>query len=171
MATLDYDIPTELITVQLPDLLVDLQEVWDQTAEFLSSFRAMSTPNFMFAGGKDDLGGGLRTAISLSLVDWLIRFAAQGGPAFVATEISGGNLIGKVGSLQGAAQDPVDPAAFTFIKLVRSTDASIVETGVSGLTAAESQALSDIDVATGDTLDQIKGAIIVDLGRAEAILR
>ncbi len=104
MATLDYDIPAELMTVRLPDLIVNLQEIWDQTADFLSSFRAMSTDNFMFAGGKDDLGGGLNTAISLTLVDWLIRFAAQPGPTFVATEISGGNLIGKVGSLQGATQ-------------------------------------------------------------------
>lgn len=148
MADLSYDIPTELITVELPDDTVTLQETWDQTATFISSFSAMTTDNFMFGGGKDDLGGGLLTAITLTLVDWRMRFAARGGPSFEPTEINGGNLVGNVGSLGGASQDPVDPADFTFIKLARSTDASLLETGVSGLTQEESDQLDQIDTTT-----------------------
>lgn len=145
MATLSYDIPNQLITVDLPDTEVLVQEIWDQSAVFLSSFQAMSTPNFMFAGGKDDLGGGLLSAISLTLIDWKIGFAARPGPSTVTTDIQGGNVVGRTGSVTGPTQDPIEQAAFTFIKLARSTDGVLIN----------SQALNDVS-------DQLLGRSVID---------
>tara|TARA_R110002096_G_C14661938_1_gene728449 strand:- start:43948 stop:44640 length:693 start_codon:yes stop_codon:yes gene_type:complete len=126
MATLTFDIPNQVIEVDLPDLNLTIQELWDQTQTFLGTHQAMSIPHFMFGAGKDDLGGGNFVGITVTLVDWCVKFADRAGPTTIVTTISGGNLVGRVGTIAGAVQHPVCSSLFTFNTINQSTSPALI---------------------------------------------
>lgn len=126
MANLTFDIANQKIIVSLPDTNVTIQELWDQTQDWLDTFEAMSVPQFIFGAGKDDLGGGNFVGITVTLVDWCVQFADRTGPSTEVTTITGGNLVGRVGSTIGAVQHPVCESAFTFNTINQSTSPALI---------------------------------------------
>lgn len=126
MPILSFDIPTQEIRVAAPDLELSIQELWDKTQEFLSTHEAMSESNFIFGEGKTDLGLGDFTGITVTLVDWCVKFDDRAGPTTVVTSVRGGNLVGRVGSLSGAIQHPVCASDFTFNIINQSTSPALI---------------------------------------------
>jgi len=126
MPVLSFDVPTQEIRVAAPDLELTIQELWDKSQEFLASHRGMSESTFIFGGGKEDLGGGDFVGITVTLVDWKVKFDDRAGPSTVVTSIRGGNLVGRVGSISGSIQHPVSAADFTFNIINQSTSPALI---------------------------------------------
>ncbi len=126
MPTLSFDIPSQEIRVAAPDLELTIQELWDKSQEFLSTHEAMSVSAFIFGAGKTDLGGGDFVGITVTLVDWCVKFDDRAGPSTVVTSVRGGNLVGRVGSLAGAVQHPVCASDFTFNIINQSTSPALI---------------------------------------------
>lgn len=134
MVTLRFDIPNQCIEVPAPEDTVFLQEVWDQSQEFLSSAAGMSIPTFIFGSGKVPLGGGKFTGIVVQLVDWQIKFDDRAGPTTEPMTVDGGDLVGFVGSLTGPTQFPVKPSSFTFVTVFQSTQPGLIDPGQAKIT-------------------------------------
>jgi hypothetical protein len=98
------------------------------------------------AEGKTDMGSGKFAVIFLFLINgWRLAFEARPGPTTVICEIADGNTFGRIGDKTSAAQHPIAPTDYVYAIVYQATTGASVETGVSGLTPSESQALLDID--------------------------
>src|SRR5476651_2252084 len=96
---LTFDFYNSIIEVPDPDVSLDMQYLIDQIRDVEDEL----TPGLAYeriadAAGKDDLGGGIFSSITVHLLDnWRIRFADRSGPATVQVTVSGGNLVGGPG--------------------------------------------------------------------------
>lgn len=103
-----FDFINEIITIPSPDTTLDIQYLIDQIADIEDDAIAIGYPKIADASGKNSLGGGVYTAITVNLLDsWRVMFAARPGPSTVQCTISGGNLVG------GPAGNPIAPSAYT----------------------------------------------------------
>lgn len=99
--------------------------------------------------GRDELGPGVQVGITVELLgSWQIKFPDGN---YVA-RIGGGNLVG------GADGDPIAYSAGVQTLLIQSAASTIIEVGVSGLTAEESEKLNQIAIIKNNT-DLIPGII------------
>lgn len=100
---------------------VSNQDIYDSITNFLDEVQALGVENFAFAGGLEPLTiAGQFVGLSLTLVDWRVQFDDRAGPADEEMAVLG-NLFGRVGSQSGASQSPIEPSAFTFVRIVEST--------------------------------------------------
>jgi len=102
-----FDFYNSIIEVPAPDTTLDMQflinEIRDTEDELTPG---MAYPKIADASGKDDLGGGIYTAITVRLLDnWRVRFEAR--TELTQCTISGGNLVG------GPGGNPIAPSTFT----------------------------------------------------------
>lgn len=98
------------------------------------------------ATGKNDLGGGVETGITVALRStWKLDFAAGSYQAAV----TGGNLADALARINNTGSPQV--------LVLASAAATLVETGTSGLTAGESATLMSI---AGDVLAQLNATTI-----------
>lgn len=115
-----------------------------------ASERGITYDQIASASGKDDLGSGVFTGITLALRStWVIEFAAG---AYQAT-VTGGNLAD--------ALDRVYNTGNPQVLMLASAASTLVETGVSGLTAQESADLAA--AAAGADPAAISTAVVTDL--------
>jgi hypothetical protein len=120
---LDFDFYNSIITVPIPDVTLDMQylinQIRDKEDELVPSF---SYPKIADASGKNSLGGGVFTAITVTLLDnWRVMFEGRtGDEGTVQCTISGGNLVG------GPGGNPVAPSAFQVLNL--SSAAGVIAT-------------------------------------------
>ncbi|MEN8252801.1 MAG: hypothetical protein ABFQ62_00270 [Patescibacteria group bacterium] len=123
-----FDHINQIIDVVSPQVDVDVQDLFNAIREEEQSIRGMAFPRICDATGKDDLGGGVTTGITLTLdPDWQLRFWSGSYTA----SIVGGNLVG------GHTTDgPVAYTAGVQVKLIQSAASTLV-TGGSALTTAE----------------------------------
>ena len=155
MAVFAFDIPSKIVTVLAPDTSVTVQEVYDVCRDFEDSPPMMSHNLIVDAEGKTNMGSGKFAVIFLFLINgWRLAFEARPGPTTVICEIADGNTFGRVGDKGSAAQHPLAPTDYVYAIVYQATTGAQIESGVSGLTAQESQALLDIDTnVDGLTLD------------------
>lgn len=115
---LRFDFYNSIIEVPAPDTTLDMQYLIDQIRDAEDNLSpGMAYPKIADASGKDDLGGGIYTAITVRLLDnWRIRFEARPGPETVQCFIVGGNLVG------GPGGNPIAPSAYT--QVVQQSSAS-----------------------------------------------
>lgn len=118
---MEFDFYNSIITVPDPDTTLDMQylidQIRDEEDELVPSF---SYPKIADASGKNSLGGGIYTAITVTLLDnWRVMFEARGGPNTVQCTISGGNLVG------GPGGNPVAPSAYTQVLNLSSAAGTI----------------------------------------------
>ncbi len=94
MATLTFDHFNKNILHLETDVTIDIQELYDKIKDEEDfPHISMTTPTIATATGKDDLGGGEFTAITLTLLNgWTLKsLTAPGSPTII--KVSGGNLI------------------------------------------------------------------------------
>jgi len=120
------------ITIQS---LVNQVRAWEDDQINLSHAKLLS------AGGKDVLGGGVLVGITATLENAKLKFAERTSPTIC--NVLGGNLVALDNN-----GDPMSPVEFSdnvSVIIAQSSSGIMVETGVSGLTSAESAKLADID--------------------------
>ncbi len=101
------------------------------------------------ATGKNDLGGGVSTGITVALRStWKLDFAAG---AYQAS-VSGGNLADALARIHNTGNPQV--------LVLASAAATLVETGTSGLTSGESALLAGIADVPADTVTALNAASI-----------
>jgi hypothetical protein len=133
---------TEIIDITSPQTEVDIQELLNAIRDAEDNFTGMAYGQIAVAGGKDDLGGGVITGITLRLLpNWQLRFWAGTYTAYIIN----GNLVG------GPGDQPVAFTAGVQIVLVQSASSTIVNAG--GLTQEEHDKLmTGLDVSIPDAV-------------------
>lgn len=122
-----FDFYNSIITVPIPDVSLDMQYLIDQVRDTEDEL----TPGEAYfkiadASGKESLGGGISTAITVRLLnDWRVMFEARTGPDTVQCSIGGGNLVG------GPGGNPIAPSAYTQVLNLSSAAGTIAGGGLS----------------------------------------
>lgn len=117
-AALVYDFYKKQVIVPDTDTSVSMQYLVDQTRTAEDELNtALSQTGILRASGKDDLGVGVFTGITVTLLDnWQVKFTDRPGPTEVQCFITGGNLVG------GIANNPI--ATSSFVRVVQNQSAS-----------------------------------------------
>ncbi len=108
------EIPAPTTTLLMQDLINEIRDIEDELG------LGMVHNKIADASGKEDLGGGVSTAITVRLLDsWRVRFEARSGPTTEQMVITGGNLVG------GLLGSPIAPSAFTQVLNLSSASGTI----------------------------------------------
>ena len=134
---------TQIIDVTSPQTDVDIQILLNAIRDAEDEGIGMVYPKIADADGKQDLGGGVITGITLYLYpNWQIRFWA----GTYTAHITGGNLIG------GPGDNPIAFTAGVQVILVQSASSTLVF-GTGGLTQAEHDKLmTGLDISLPDAV-------------------
>lgn len=118
---LTFDFYNSIIEVPAPDTSLDMQYLINQVRDIEDELSpGLNFGKIADASGKDDLGGGVTTAITVRLLDnWRVRFEARGGPTTTQCTISGGNLVG------GPGGNSIAPSAYTQVVMLSSASGVI----------------------------------------------
>jgi len=118
-----FDFINSIIEVPLPDTILTMQDLINQTRDQEDELNpGVNYSQIALATGKDDLGGGISTGITVRLLDnWRVRFAARPGPDTIQCFLSGGNLVG------GPSANPIAPSAFVQV-VQQSSSAGTIAT-------------------------------------------
>jgi hypothetical protein len=138
-----FDFYNQFIDITSPQTVVVVQDLLNEIRDAEYSELGMAYPKIANATGKDDLGGGVSTGITITLEpNWQLRFWAG---TYVAN-ITGGNLVG------GNAGQPIAFTAGVQVVLVQSAASTIV-TGGSALTAEEhTKLMTGLDASIPDAV-------------------
>ena len=123
-----FNFHTQIIFVTSPQTSVVIQDLLNaiRTEEF--AHRGLAYAKIADASGKESLGGGVLTGITVNLYpDWQIKFWEGNYQA----EIKGGNIVG------GPGGNPIAYTPGVQVKLVQSAASTIVTSGGSALTTEE----------------------------------
>lgn len=139
---LTFDFYNSIIEVPSPDTSLTMQYLINQARDTEDELvPGIGYSKIADASGKDDLGGGITTAITVRLLgNWRVRFQARGGPETVQCTISGGNLVG------GPGGNPIAPSAYTQVVNLSSAAGTIATPS----TAAETTNIKYLISSMGD---------------------
>jgi hypothetical protein len=114
-----FDFYNSIIEVPAPDTTLDMQFLINEIRDTEDELNpGLAYPKIADASGKDDLGGGVYTAITVRLLDnWRVRFEAR--TELTQCVISGGNLVG------GPGGNPIAPSAYTQVIQLSSASGTI----------------------------------------------
>lgn len=135
-ATLSFDRLTKLMTVDLPDTEITMQEIHNQVREYSAELVNLSIEQMISSGGKEDLKNGSFVGITSTLLDdWQIAFAARPGPTWVQCEIKGGNIVAENvnGPIYNTPYVNVNYAASSSATLVSGDDLTNLENQVTDI--------------------------------------
>lgn len=108
------EVPSPQTTLTMQELINAIRDIEDELSP------GMVYNKIADASGKEDLGGGVSTAITVRLLDsWRVRFEARSGPTTEQMVITGGNLVG------GLLGSPIAPSAFTQVLNLSSASGTI----------------------------------------------
>lgn len=147
----DYSAPGTPRILNIPDAVGDVtvQDVWDTLSAIAANLdnliyeKLIDRPQ---SGGKNVLSATKSVGISMVQNNIQIKFPDQTGPSWVIKRVIDGNAT-AIDHL-GAEIEALANSDFTNWKNEADVSAAIVETGVSGLTAAESAKIDSIDTNT-----------------------
>lgn len=122
-APLVFDFYNKQINIPIADTTLDMQFLVNETRNAEDELdTAMSQLSILSATGKDNLGGGVFTGITVTLLDnWQVKFADRAGPSEVQCFISGGNLVG------GIASNPIAVSSYVRVVQISSSAATIAK--------------------------------------------
>ncbi len=121
MATITFDRVNSFINIDTGvSNEVTIQEIYDDSQEYLQEPSQMNLPPFVEAAGKQDIGGGDQVGVTLTLkFGWVIRFLPEAGPSTTQKRVIGGNLA-LIGGIA-----PIEPTAFIFPVIAISSSPTI----------------------------------------------
>ncbi|MEM2293307.1 MAG: hypothetical protein QXX41_08530 [Nitrososphaerota archaeon] len=122
MPTLHFDRINKVITVLAPDTEITIQELYNAIRDWEDDPENMSEAKVCDATGKDPLGAGLYTAITLILRGWKLKFEDRTEPT--ACIVRGGNLLAT--DEYGNFVYPIAPSANVTVTITQSTAASLL---------------------------------------------
>jgi hypothetical protein len=121
MATISFDRVNKFVLIDTgaPNEVL-LQEIYDESMDWIDEPSQMDLPNIMTAEGKKAIGGGDLTGIVLTMLQgWKLKFLDEAGPTTVQKIIRGGDLA----LIGGVA--PIEPSDFVFVVIGLSTAPAI----------------------------------------------
>ena len=125
MASLTFFKSTRIIEVDAPQTEVTVQDLTNQIRDYEDNLDNMDIKKLADITGKDDLGGGNSTGITLKLLNnWRVRFENRCGPAFEQMRVAGGNLIAE----NDYCNNPIATSSFTQVTVELSLSPSITGT-------------------------------------------
>lgn len=142
---LAFDFYNQIISVTSPQTTVAIQDLIDEIRlQEAHLAPGLAYPKIADASGKESLGGGVTTGITVNLYpNWQLKFW-EGN--YQAT-ITGGNLAG------GPGGNPIAYTPGVQVKLVQSAASTIVTSGGSALTQEEHDKLmSGLDITIPDAV-------------------
>lgn len=130
----DWNSSPRIITVLSPSTSVTIQDLLDTCREAEDDLANMSYSQICSASGKDDLGGGELTGITIKLLNALLAFESRPGPIFAKCVVAGGNLVAV--DSDGVGIDPIANTEYTQVKVTLSVSAALIP-GSGGGTPSE----------------------------------
>ena len=124
---------------------ITIQSLVNQIRDWEDEQANLSYDKLLSAGGKEVLGGGVLVGITATLENAKLKFAARTSPT-VCT-VLGGNLVAL--DANGDPMSPIQYAENVLVTLSQSSSATLIETGVSGLSTDEHDRL----VAASDIVE------------------
>ena len=121
----DWYSSPRIITVLAPSTEITMQDLVDTCRILESDSNTIDNLHLLDAAGKENLGGGVKVGITVTLNNAKIAFEARSGPTYVQCNISGGNLV-ALDDL-GATISAIEPTAFTQVVLANSSSATLTE--------------------------------------------
>lgn len=120
MATITFDKTNKHILLGTSDINVSVQELADAIRTYEALLNNFDLKRMMTATGKDNVGAGVTTSITLTLEDgWKLNAQARGSPTVVT--IFGGNFISDDGS------SPFFPVTNVTYDRAQSTSGSLLQ--------------------------------------------
>ncbi len=121
MATITFDRVNLFIDIDTgPSNETTIQEIYDESQQYLQAPAQMNLAAFVAAGGKQDIGGGDQVGVTLTLSQgWTLRFLPEAGPGTIQKRVIGGNLA----LISGIA--PITPSVFVFPVIAISSSPTI----------------------------------------------
>jgi len=127
-----------IITVPEADgNLITIQSLVNQIRAWEANQANLSYPRLLSATGKENLGGDTSVGITALLENAKLKFADRTSPT--DCDVYGGNLVAI--DEYGNPTNPISHADNVTVTLSQSSSATLISTGVSGLTSAESTKL------------------------------
>jgi hypothetical protein len=120
MASYSFDPVNRIITVLAPDTEITVQELINAIRDWEDDH--LEWDKVADASGKDYLGAGLYTAITVRLLNWRLKFQDRDQPTVCI--VRGGNLLAV--DAQGNYMYPIAPAQNVTMALAQSTAASLL---------------------------------------------
>ena len=139
---ISFDFQNTIIDIGSPQTELDVQDLVNEIRTVEATVEGIAYPQIINASGKeilaDPAGGTVRVSITADIQgNWQLKFWVGDYTAI----IYGGNLVGGLGD------DPVAYSAGVQVLLIQSAYATLISTGVSGLTAGESTQLFTLDTS------------------------
>jgi cytoskeletal protein CcmA (bactofilin family) len=122
---IDWTVSPRIITVLSPSTEIVIQDLLDTCREAEDDLPNLIHKQIISAAGKENLGGGVKVGITVTLLNAVLAFEARPGPSYVQCRVSGGNLV-AVDSV-GADISPIYPTAFTQVITTASSSATLQE--------------------------------------------
>jgi hypothetical protein len=119
-----FDKVNKVITVPAPTVNLDVQDLYDECREYEANLWFLDDLEIVRGGGKDDLGNGLLSALTVTLInDWRLAFEARPGPDTESVTVYGGNLV----AVNAYGNNPIYPTAFTQVTIAQAVSAALIE--------------------------------------------
>jgi len=123
--TFDYISSPRIITVDSPSTELTMQDLYDTIMVEDAKLVHGDDKGLVLGSGKENLGGGTKVGITLTLQNAKVAFEARPGADWVLCSLIGGNLV-AVDDL-GADMDARQPTAFVTIDRTSSASATLQE--------------------------------------------
>ncbi len=144
--TVDWSLSPRVITVASPSLTITIQDLDDTLRNLESKIHTgMQFGKLCDASGKNDLGGGTQTGITLTLQNAQLAFAARGGPTFVQCTITGGTLVAV--DANQAFITAISTTAFTQVVIQLATSAALISSGNFNVSQINSDASAAVNLS------------------------
>jgi hypothetical protein len=102
-----------------------MQDLLDTLRDEESKAANIDNDGIVDAAGKENLGGGVRVGLTVTLLNAKVAFEARPGPTYVQCNVAGGNLVAL--DTGGATMSAIEPTAFTQVVLANSSSATLQE--------------------------------------------
>ncbi|MEM2249907.1 MAG: hypothetical protein QXD09_05405 [Candidatus Caldarchaeum sp.] len=119
---LQFDKINKHIIVKAPTTEISIQELYNAIRDWEDDPENMSEAKVCDAAGKDPLGAGLYTAITLILRGWKLKFEDRTEPTVCM--VRGGNLLAV--DEYGNFVCPIAPSTNVIVTIAQSTAASLL---------------------------------------------
>lgn len=121
--TVNWFASPRIITVAAPSTDVTIQDLLDTCRELEDDIYNMVYDPLASAAGKENLGGGVRVGITITLLNAVLAFEARPGPTYTQCTVSGGNIVAV--DSNGETVSPIYPTAFTQVLTSASSSATL----------------------------------------------
>ena len=89
--SINYNTSPRLVNVASPEVELTCQDLYDTLQYLQAGLGGMDEPPIVLASGKEELGGGVRVGLTVTLLDALVQFDARTEPT--TCKVDGGNLV------------------------------------------------------------------------------